>query len=185
MLHKIRDAMANSESLELFKATVEIDETYLGGKPRHKGISKRGRGSKKVPVVGVVDRESGKVFAHAMLPDKEGKQLTGKQLMHVISKYVAPEAHHITDQFRGYNILDRINRKHSVVDHSKEFVTSEGHHTNNIENFWSLVKRMFHGTYHKMGVAYIDRYLAAEAFRYSNRDDLDGIFDKVIKQAVV
>lgn len=36
---------------------VEVDETYVGGKPRYTGQSKRGRGTNKQPVLAMVERE--------------------------------------------------------------------------------------------------------------------------------
>src|SRR5207302_1206474 len=48
--HRIRHAMKNGFDGEKLSGTVEVDETYVGGKPRFKGQSKRGRGTKKQPV---------------------------------------------------------------------------------------------------------------------------------------
>ena len=42
---------------EMLKGEMEVDETYVGGKPRYKGQSKRGRGTKKKPVVVLVERD--------------------------------------------------------------------------------------------------------------------------------
>jgi hypothetical protein len=63
MMHRIRVAMASDEQQSgLLHGIVEADETYVGGKPR-KGNhrdgdqpNKRGRGTKKVPVIGVAER---------------------------------------------------------------------------------------------------------------------------------
>lgn len=55
IMNKIRKAMETKES-ELLKGIVEMDETYIGGKPRGKGERKRGRGTDKTPVVGMVER---------------------------------------------------------------------------------------------------------------------------------
>lgn len=187
MLRQIRTAMSNRANQELFASVTEIDECYLGGKPRKGTPSKRGRGTRKVPVVGVLDRESGKVFAHAVMPQADGKTLTGKQLLHVIDKYASKDATIITDEFSGYRILDRIGRRHLTVNHREHYVDPQNPmiHVNGTENFWSLVKRMHFGTYHKMGIGYIDLYLGAEAFRYSMRNDMDQIFDAVMRQAVI
>jgi len=190
LLNKIRIAMGNNANFELFKTIVEVDETYLGGKPR-KGRdrsvddNKRGRGTKKTAVVGVLDRESGAVFTHVMTENNKGKKLTGKQLLEVINKHVNENASIITDEFRSYRILEKMGRNHFVVNHSKEYMSKEGYHTNNIENFWSLVKRMYHGTYHKISTKYMQNYLSAQAFTYSMRFDMDKIFDTVLKQAVL
>jgi transposase-like protein len=76
MLHKIRTAMGNNPDIKnSFKQIVEIDETYVGGKPRkfknRQGkMIKRGRGTDKTPVIGVVCRKTKQVYARVALPDK-------------------------------------------------------------------------------------------------------------------
>jgi len=57
MAHRIRHAMSQEPMAGLLKGTVEVDETYVGGKPRKgTGARERGRGMKKVPVVPLVER---------------------------------------------------------------------------------------------------------------------------------
>jgi len=55
MLHRIRYAMSPEPTNKL-SGVVEVDETCVGGKPRYKGESKRGRGTNKQPVVALVER---------------------------------------------------------------------------------------------------------------------------------
>ena len=72
----IRNAMGNTENEKIFTAIVEIDETYVGGKPRKQSKqakdksskdkddkNKRGRGTSKTPVIGLKERNSSKVYA--------------------------------------------------------------------------------------------------------------------------
>ena len=65
MQQRIRAAMMTSDK-SFLQGIVEADETYVGGKPR-KGNKrnddkpgKRGRGTKKVPVIGAVERGGGR-----------------------------------------------------------------------------------------------------------------------------
>jgi ISXO2 transposase-like protein len=60
---QIRAAMAETEQRTLLQGVVEVDETYVGGKPRKGntgnggvggGTNKRGQDTKKIPVVGMV-----------------------------------------------------------------------------------------------------------------------------------
>lgn len=90
--------MGNADMSKAFKAFVEIDETYVGGKPRKGNVkldekgnkiesekkSKRGRGTDKPPVIGVKERNRKKVYAQVALPNEEGKKLSGKQLLAVL-----------------------------------------------------------------------------------------------------
>ena len=58
LLNRIRFAMApDPTTAPKLNGTVECDETYVGGKPRYKGTSKRGRGTDKTPVFAAVERQ--------------------------------------------------------------------------------------------------------------------------------
>lgn len=82
MLQLIRQAMSKEEYNEVFEAVVEIDETYVGSKPRKSNVhteretnekfNKRGRGTSKTPVIGVKERSTGKVHAVVANYNDEG-----------------------------------------------------------------------------------------------------------------
>ena len=191
MLQQIRLAMGNVEAKEFFDTIVEIDETYVGGKPRKKNGKdddddkpKRGRGTKKTPVVGVVDRNNKKIIAKVAMPNKGGKRLTAKQLMDVLNIVSKQENNNtiISDEFSGYNSLARKNYVHLRVDHSKMFYDG-GVHTNNIESFWAILKRGVYGIYHHISVKHMQKYVDEFCFRYNNRDN--NMFDMVLKQSVL
>ena len=131
MLRIIRNAMSKEEYKETFEAIVEIDETYVGGKPRKENKhnepetnekhNKRGRGTSKTPVIGVKERNTGRVHCVVATSNADGKQLTGKQLFGVLKKVCKNGTTVMTDQFSGYNILDSENEKEFVrikIDHS-------------------------------------------------------------------
>src|SRR6266404_550947 len=66
LMNRIRFAMAPDPSVApKLTGTVEIDETYVGGKPRYKGVSKRGRGTEKMPVFAAVERQ-GQIRRHVI-----------------------------------------------------------------------------------------------------------------------
>ena len=105
----------------------------VGGKPR-KGRdknNKRGRGTKKAPVVGVIER-GGEVIAKYM------PKLSGKNLLNFVIEHIKPdESILMTDEYAGYNSLDgKVPR--SVVNHKENYVDDDGvTHTNTIEGFWA------------------------------------------------
>jgi transposase-like protein len=152
MLQQIRMAMGNANQKEFFDTIVEIDETYVGGKPRKdnehddnlpKGSgAKRGRGTSKTPVVGVIDRNNKKVYAKIAMPDENGKKLTAKQLMDVLNTVSKQENGNvvITDEYLGYSPLTANKFIHLRIDHTKAFSDHKGVHTNNIESFWATLK---------------------------------------------
>lgn len=190
MLHKIRAAMGNKQSMEnSFFPIVEIDETYVGGRPRKGGKKqgtgeevKRGRGTSKIPVIGVICRKTKQVHAKVALPDAEGRKLTGKQLMSVLDEAVTRNAIVITDEFRGYNALKKTNHVHLQIDHTKEYANGI-RHTNNIEGFWSTLKRGIYGIYHHVSLKYLQNYVSEFCYRYNNRKNPD-MFDLVLIQSI-
>jgi ribosomal protein L37AE/L43A len=212
MMQQIRIAMANRETEEIFEAVIEVDETYIGGKPRktnaildkndnvikpRKFYRKRGRGTDKIPVVGVKERSSGHVYAQVMLPNEEGQELTSNQLFSVIEKVSkkAPEDMPEmkitvnTDGLPAYKILDNEENKkrfiHLVVNHSKgQYCTSDGIHTNGIENFWSVVKNSVRGVYHHISLKYLQRYVEEYSFKQNTRLDKN-MFNVLLGQCIL
>jgi len=193
MLKQIRLAMGDEDMKTYFETIVEIDETYVGGKPRkgNKGRNdngdtttnnKRGRGTSKTPVIGVVDRDNKKVHAKVALPNKDGKKLTGKQLLNVLNEVTKAGATVMTDEFRSYNILSRSGFIHLKVDHTKEFAVGATH-TNNIESFWATLKRGVYGIYHSISVKYLQQYVNEFCFRYNNRKN-GNMFDLLMVKTI-
>lgn len=167
MLHRIRFAMSDSAHGPL-SGDVEVDETYVGGKPRYKGNNKRGRGTKKQPVVALVER-GGKVKT------KPVANVTGKTLKSAILENVHADARILTDENSAYNgIGDHFAGGHHTTCHSaKEYVRGDIH-SNTVEGFFSIVKRGINGIYHSVSKEHLHRYMSEFEFRYNNRGLEDG-----------
>lgn len=149
MAMRIRRAMADHpEQRGLLQGIVEIDEAYIGGKPRKGGPkSKRGRGTKKVPVVGAVER-GGRIVARTV------PNVTAKTLKSFVREHVEAEGSTLmSDEFSGYLRMSSFIR-HQTVNHSVEYV-SGNIHTNSIESFWALLKRGILGQYHRVTRRYL------------------------------
>ena len=56
-------------------------------------------------------------------------------------------------------------------------------HTNSIEGVWSLFKRSIVGSFHKISVKHMDRYLSELEWRFNNRDN-DRIFIDTLRRIV-
>jgi transposase-like protein len=208
ILKQIRVAMGNTDFTKAFEAIVEIDETYVGGKPRKKGYiedkkddkdddnnnhnnkpprNKTGRGTRKTAVVGVKERGSDNVHAVVALPDKDGKRLTGKQLFKILDKVCKDNTTVITDDFKSYGILDRKLENpyiHLKVNHSQgQFSAGNGVHTNGIESFWAVLKRGIYGMYHHISLQHMQRYIDEFCFRANNRK-VNRAFETLIGNAI-
>jgi len=177
MLHRIRHAMASGgpDGGEPLTGTVEVDETYVGGKPRYKGQYPVGRPSpdRKAPVVAVVERSTngrtGRV--RAMVTANTG----AAELKGAIRAHVAPTARIITDEYQPYrNIGREFDGGHFTVKHKAGEYARGDVHTNTVEGFFATFKRGLNGTYHAVSRVHLHRYVAEFAFRYNLRTVDDG-----------
>lgn len=196
MLKQIRESLSKEEMKEVFEAVVEVDETYVGSKPRKKNkhddgedndnFNKRGRGTSKTPIVGVKERSTGKVHAEVALPNDKGQKLSSKQLFNILKKVCKDDTVVVTDQLSSYNVLDRPNEKNFVrlkVDHNVMYSLGNGIHTNGIESFWAVLKRGLYGIYHHVSVCHLQGYVNEFCFRLNYRDN-DVAFEKLVELAV-
>jgi transposase-like protein len=181
MAMKIRQAMTQQAQRELLAGIVEMDETYIGGKPRRGAGGdtplKRGRGTKKTPVVGMVQRE-GQIRAKVVKHNK----LNIKTLNTLVRENVdTANATLITDEYRGYFGIKRL-MPHKVVDHTVWYVNGDAH-TNNVESFWALLKRGIVGQYHKVSLRYLPKYIDEFCYRHNYRKEED-LFGLTLQRAV-
>lgn len=170
MLHRIRAAMA-SGTFQKLSGTIESDETFVGGLSKNKHMAdrvktaKRRGGTDKVAVHGAVKR-GGPVVA-AMVPD-----VKAPTLQRSVRDWVERGSTLYTDSHVGYTGLDRVFDHHTVAHSSGEYVRGDVH-TNSIENFWTLYKRAWKGTYTHNAAKHTNQYLSERTFAFNLRGETD------------
>ena len=162
MCHRVRLAMTQPPLIGKLGGTVEVDETYIGGKT-HKLHNWR---KKKATVLTLIER-GGKVRTFPMPNTKKG------YLQSLIRLNVEETAHIMTDSYRSYRGLDKHFASHESVDHSKEYVRGIIH-TNFAESYHSLLKRSIFGTHHHISKKHLPRYLREREFCWNLRHATDG-----------
>jgi transposase-like protein len=170
MAHRIRHAMSKEPLAGLLRGTVTVDETYIGGKPRkqhNQPKAKRGRGTKKVPVVALVER-GGRVRAHKI------ERVNAKTLKDAIRENVDRSATIMTDEWRAYQGIGKeFAGGHHAVNHSKaEYVRGDAS-TNDAESYFALLKRGIVGSFHHVSKQHLDRYCDEFSFRWNHRHITD------------
>ncbi len=173
LTHRIREAMKLEPMAGMLQGVVECDEAYVGGKPRYRGVSKRGRGTEKKPVMVLVERDG---IARCM----PVVNVTGRSLKTEIAVTVAKSATVVTDQYQSYvGIGAHFEGGHESVNHARrEYVRvrDDGFkvHTNTAESFFALLKRGHYGTFHQLSRKHLHRYCTEFGFRWNHRNVSDG-----------
>ncbi|MGP8226587.1 MAG: IS1595 family transposase [Terracidiphilus sp.] len=179
MLQRLRLALQDDRGGKL-AGTVEMDETFIGGKLKNMHRSKRpvkasqGHGIVgKAIVVGMLER-NGRVRTEVVM------ERTQEVLHSIVDKHLAEGSTLMTDEWGGYKGTDF---QHQVINHTVSYVNGLVH-TQGIENFWSLLKRGLNGTYISVEPFHLFRYIDEQAFRYNNRKHIteDGRFLKALSQ---
>jgi len=129
----------------------------------------------KEPVIGMVERETGKVKAE-QIAHVDRSTVEQKLLQHVnIGSRI------ISDEWKAYRKLKEFY-KHEKVNHSrKEYVRGDVH-TNTIEGFWAILKRSVYGIHHFVTAKHLQRYINEQTFRYNNRGDHALMFNLLLSR---
>ncbi len=168
MFKQIRTLMAQDDTF-LFDQ-IEVDETYIGGyRP-----GKRGRGAAgKTIVAGMVQR-GGKAVAK-VVPD-----VKARTLLPMIAEYASPHAIIYTDDMPSYTRLTSLGYYHEIIQHSAKQYVLGNVHTNNVEGFWSNVKRGIDGVHHAVSPKYLQSYIDSYIYRFNHRHDETPMFVQLL-----
>jgi len=166
-LNKVRMLMMR-DIPDVFSGTIEIDETYIGGQWKNKRKSqrieesKRGRGTLKTPVLGILCR-GGKVWAEVVT------DVEARTLIPLISRRVKRGSTILSDTWRSYTGIATKGYIHRLVEHGKgKYSDKKGGHINGLEGFWGYLKRRLMA---KGGIRRerLPLYLTEYVWRYNHR----------------
>jgi transposase-like protein len=165
LCHRIRAAMATAEKTMLY-GTVEVDETYIGGKQHTYHKAGFGDSNKEV-VVGIRQRGGDIRFFHAA----DAKSGT---LAQYIRENVSEDVDVIvTDEFNAYPTAMKalkMTERHKTIKHKAKVYVDGDIHTNTVESAFSLLKRGIIGTWHRISAKHLEAYLAEMEFRFNRRN---------------
>jgi transposase-like protein len=182
MTHRIRKAMAeDTNPFDQLRGIVELDETYIGGKTKRRGgrvRNQKPRAEKFDLVLGMRERGGRVKFVH--IPD--GKKETIRE---AVRKHVVPSPERLyTDDAAVYDFaFDReLRKKHRSVNHSIQWIVPGTRiHTNTIESSFSLLKRGLIGSFHRVSIKHLHRYLSEFETRFNERKNTQR-FEKMVSR---
>jgi transposase-like protein len=170
--HRIREAMRYQPVSGKLKGEVQVDETYMGGKPRPGDGKKHGRGraTSKAPVIALVET-GGRVVSQPL------GWVDSNSLSFLLHASVDPSAKIVTDEYPSYpKAAAGFKGGHQTVNHTAgQYVGPGGINVNSAESFFALLKRGVYGTFHHVSKRHLRRYVDEFSFRWNGRslDDTD------------
>jgi hypothetical protein len=177
MMHKIRHAMADPVFNTPMTGELEMDEMYYGPKPKkdkHGKLIEKGfrKNSSKIPILALVQRDGG-VRTQVLAT------VTNNNLRKFLFGNADRKATLNTDESNPYIPVGRAFARHETVNHRRkeyERKNADGTvaSTNNVESFFSLLRRGLNGSFHHVSKEHLFRYCTEFSFRWNHRHVTDG-----------
>ncbi|RPJ79086.1 MAG: IS1595 family transposase [Alphaproteobacteria bacterium] len=175
LCHRIRLAMSEGPLADGLKGTVEVDETFVGGRPRQSVINKYydpkqfcGHGSTKIPVMVLVERNGNAV-------SKPIERVDSFNLKSAIIENVNENSTIMTDEWQAYKGIGKnFKGGHKVIKHKDKIYVKGDITTNTAESYFALLKRGVHGIFHHVSKRHLNRYCQEFQFRWNHRKLNDG-----------
>jgi len=169
---KIQQAMQSSLMYPL-EGEIHVDELWIGGPEE----TKRGRslGSKKLVVLALEKLPDGVGRAYAQIIENA----SAKEFKVFFDKHISKSAKIITDEWRGYSPLkkDYQGLEQRKSEKGNAFIDLHIHIMN--------IKGWLRGIHHHCSKERLQGYLDEYHFRYNRRNNMDTIFDLLLKRMVL
>lgn len=163
MQYRIRRAMKTDV---LLKGIVEVDETYVGGalanmhkKQKLKRNPYKSGMIHKVPVLGMIERSSGKASLHVV------NHANGENIKPILKKQISIDSELVTDGHGSYAGLSGHFKKHVIMNHEKRKIKEGIYDLGRIEGFFTIIKRAVIGQYHRLDKKHLQSYMDEISFK--------------------
>lgn len=154
---------------------VEIDETMIGGRVAGAGVV--AGGANKISVVGMVER-GGRVHMQTV------KKVNKESLQAILDAKLSPDTDKIVTDGGGIYRKMFPADKHEAGNHTKEKRARQKLTNQTVEGAFSLFKRGVVGSYHRLGMEHLDRYLGEFCWRYNRRAMQPWMFEMALTNLV-
>lgn len=194
LLSRIRYIMNHDSFIGNLNGSIELDESYIGGKNKNRHNHKKIKGSQgrssedKQPVFGMFQNEISEIIYR---PNKNNSELAVKEkvihqhamvrtevvadtkkatLIPIVKEKVELDSIVTTDEYPLYKSL-RDEYNHVVVYHRlNNYVVSGGFTTNHIEGYWNILKKVWGTTYMgRITPKHLHRYCRETDYRFNTR----------------
>ncbi len=172
LAHKLREALAAETRNATLSGEVEIDGAYFGGHVRPEN-RKEDRADRRVKenqsdrrrVVVALRQRGGRTLSFVRHREAEGVEIARARML-AGSKLFADEATH-------WDVLE-MQFKGGRINHSVSYSDGNGKHTNNVESYFSRLRRMVGGQHHHVSHKYLYQYANHAAWLEDHRRRSNG-----------
>jgi hypothetical protein len=171
---KLQQAMQSSKQ-HLLTGTVHVDEFFIGeyeeGEPGRSSDSK-----KRLVVIAleILDNNKGVGRAYAQVID----HASGAEFKPFFNAYISPDAHVVTDEWKGYLPL---KKEYPLLE---QLPSDKGGNLKELHIHIMNIQGWLRGIHHHCTKERLQGYLDEYHFRYNRRSDMDTIFDVLIRRMV-